>query len=180
LVVREKVSTSIDLPMSPECQHILRYSAEEAERLNQRHIGTEHLFLGILREESCAAAQVLSRRGMKLDELREVLARTPAELPELPTPATAEMRPLLSFMLHHPKLPETGVVREAETAKAIATAVWRGLYGPAAIGAGDELKADLKFDVWLATGPTAAEGTLFAYILKADGRILSVGRGPAS
>ena len=41
---REKVSTSIDLPLSNECKRILAYAAEEAERLNHRHIGTEHLF----------------------------------------------------------------------------------------------------------------------------------------
>ena len=49
--IREKVSTSIDLPLSNECKRILAYAAEEAERLNHRHIGTEHLLLGILREE---------------------------------------------------------------------------------------------------------------------------------
>ena len=53
--IREKVSTSIDLPLSNECKRILAYAAEEAERLNHRHIGTEHLLLGILREEKCCS-----------------------------------------------------------------------------------------------------------------------------
>ena len=50
-IIREKVSTSIDLPLSAECKRILAYSADEAERLRHRHIGTEHLLLGILRED---------------------------------------------------------------------------------------------------------------------------------
>ncbi len=50
--IREKVSTSVDLPLSNECKRVLAYAAEEAERLSHRHIGTEHLLLGLLREES--------------------------------------------------------------------------------------------------------------------------------
>jgi ATP-dependent Clp protease ATP-binding subunit ClpC len=45
-----RVSTSVDLPLSHECRRILTYGAEEAERVRQKHIGTEHLLLGILKE----------------------------------------------------------------------------------------------------------------------------------
>ena len=45
--MREKVSTSVDLPLSHECKRVLAYGAEEAERLNHKHIGTEHLLLGL-------------------------------------------------------------------------------------------------------------------------------------
>ena len=48
--IREKVSTSVDLPLSNECKRVLAYAAEEAERLSHKHIGTEHLLLGLLRE----------------------------------------------------------------------------------------------------------------------------------
>ena len=75
LTVREKVSVSLDLPLSNECRRILAYAAEEAERLNHRHIGVEHLLLGVLRKEDCLAAQVLSRHGVKLDLLRRTLAK---------------------------------------------------------------------------------------------------------
>src|SRR5213595_815628 len=74
--IREKVSTSIDLPLSSECKRILAYAAEEAERLNHRHIGTEHLLLGILREEKCVAAEILHERGLRLNAIREELARS--------------------------------------------------------------------------------------------------------
>jgi kynurenine formamidase len=75
LTVREKVSVSLDLPLSNECRRILACAAEEAERLNHRYIGVEHLLLGVLREEKCVAAQVLSRHGLKLEVMRHNLAK---------------------------------------------------------------------------------------------------------
>src|ERR1019366_7189474 len=44
--IREKVSTSVDLPLSNECKRVLAYAADEAMQLTHRHIGTEHLLLG--------------------------------------------------------------------------------------------------------------------------------------
>src|SRR5919106_3491850 len=91
--IREKVSTSIDLPLSNECKRILAYAAEEAERLNHRHIGTEHLLLGILREEKCVAAEILHERGLRLNAIREELARSVVDRQTLVKPKET---PLLS------------------------------------------------------------------------------------
>src|SRR6476619_6606476 len=77
--IREKVSTSVDLPLSNECKRVLAYAAEEAERLSHRHIGTEHLLSGLLREEKCFAAEILHERGLRLSTIREELARTTQE-----------------------------------------------------------------------------------------------------
>src|SRR2546422_8300957 len=77
--IREKVSTSVDLPLTHECKRVLAYGTEEAERLSQKHIGTEHLLLGLLREEKCFAAEVLHERGLRLSAIREELARSPSE-----------------------------------------------------------------------------------------------------
>jgi ATP-dependent Clp protease ATP-binding subunit ClpC len=77
--IREKVSTSVDLPLSNECKRVLAYAAEEAERLSHKHIGTEHLLLGLLREEKCFAAEILHERGLRLSAVREELARTSQE-----------------------------------------------------------------------------------------------------
>jgi ATP-dependent Clp protease ATP-binding subunit ClpC len=77
--IREKVSTSVDLPLSNECKRVLAYAAEEAERLSHKHIGTEHLLLGLLREEKCFAAEILHERGLRLSSVREELARTTQE-----------------------------------------------------------------------------------------------------
>ena len=77
--IREKVSTSVDLPLSNECKRVLAYAAEEAERLGHNHIGTEHLLLGLLREEKSFAAEILQERGLKLAGIREELARVTQE-----------------------------------------------------------------------------------------------------
>jgi ATP-dependent Clp protease ATP-binding subunit ClpC len=76
-VMREKTSTSVDLPLSNESKRVLAYAAEEAERLAHKHIGTEHLLLGLLREEQCFAAHILTKRDVRLDHVREELARQP-------------------------------------------------------------------------------------------------------
>src|SRR5215469_1058145 len=60
--IREKVSTSVDLPLSNESKRVLAYAAEEAEGLGHRHIGTEHVLLGLVREERCFAAKLLRER----------------------------------------------------------------------------------------------------------------------
>src|SRR5262249_12407135 len=77
MTVKEKVDTSVDLPLSNECKRILAYTAEEAERLNSANIGPEHLLRGMLREEKSMAAQVLYGHGLKLAVIREELARDP-------------------------------------------------------------------------------------------------------
>ena len=77
--VREKVSTSVDLPLSQECKRVLACAAEEAERLAHKHIGTEHLLLGLLREEKSFAAEILHERGLRLSTIREELGRVQSE-----------------------------------------------------------------------------------------------------
>jgi uncharacterized protein (TIGR02246 family) len=70
---RERISTSVEVPLTVECKRILNLAAEEAERLGSKHVGTEHLLLGILREEKCFAASLLHERGLTLTGLREGL-----------------------------------------------------------------------------------------------------------
>jgi len=159
---REKVSTSIDLPLSNECKRILAYAAEEAVRLNHRHIGTEHLLLGILREEKCVAAEILHERGLRLNAIREDLARSLM---------SAVMPPEMGR-----ELPKSGVVPDADTAKRIAEALWIPQYGADTVASQAPIQAELKFNVWIVTGSSSTEAPLFAFILQADGRILSVGR----
>ncbi len=66
---KEKISTSVELPLSSETKRILVYAHEESESLNHRHIGTEHLLLGLLREKESLAAQVLHEHGLRLETL---------------------------------------------------------------------------------------------------------------
>jgi hypothetical protein len=72
---REKVSTSVDMPLSPACKATLKYAVEEADRFQHRHIGTEHLLLGLLRVERSLAAKLLAEAGFNILELREELRR---------------------------------------------------------------------------------------------------------
>jgi enamine deaminase RidA (YjgF/YER057c/UK114 family) len=74
MTVRKKVAASVEIPFSAEMHRILHFAAEEADRLLDRAIGTEHLVLGILREEQCAAASVLTEHGIRLDALRDQVA----------------------------------------------------------------------------------------------------------
>ena len=67
----QSVSTSVDLPISHECKRALAYGAEESERLHHKHIGTEHLLMGLLREKECFAAQLLGEAGVTLDSVRQ-------------------------------------------------------------------------------------------------------------
>jgi ATP-dependent Clp protease ATP-binding subunit ClpA len=70
-----KSATSVDLPLTHESKRILAYASDEAERLRHQHIGTEHLFLGILRESGSHAAKMLSSRGVDIQTVREAIAR---------------------------------------------------------------------------------------------------------
>ena len=58
---------------TPILKNALRCAQEEAKKLGHNYVGTEHLLLGILRESSCAAAQVLVNIGSKLEDVREAV-----------------------------------------------------------------------------------------------------------
>src|SRR6266852_868086 len=74
-LLRERIPTSVELPLAPETKRVLAFSHEESDRLQHRHIGTEHLLLGLLREERSMAAQILFERGLRLNAVRDEIAR---------------------------------------------------------------------------------------------------------
>jgi hypothetical protein len=76
--IRKKVSTSADLPVSNESKRVLAYAAEESARLRQTSIGSEHLFLGLLREDRSFAADLLHASGLRLDEARIEISKWPS------------------------------------------------------------------------------------------------------
>jgi bifunctional DNase/RNase len=86
------------LPQKPRAKKVIEYAMEEARDLNHNYVGTEHILLGLLRENGGVAAQVLMNLGLKLDEVRaEILAllgypeRHTANAAE--SPATGHERP---------------------------------------------------------------------------------------
>jgi ATP-dependent Clp protease ATP-binding subunit ClpC len=75
--VRQRVEGRVDIPLSGVSKRVLFCAMEEADRLSSQHIGTEHLLLGLLREENCLAAELLNEGGVRLASAREELMRTP-------------------------------------------------------------------------------------------------------
>jgi ATP-dependent Clp protease ATP-binding subunit ClpC len=59
------------LPHTPRAKKVLEYSMEEARNLNHNYVGTEHVLLGLLREQEGVAAQVLMNLSLKLEDVRE-------------------------------------------------------------------------------------------------------------
>jgi ATP-dependent Clp protease ATP-binding subunit ClpC len=59
------------LPQTPRAKKVIEYSIEEARNLNHNYVGTEHLLLGLLREQEGVAAQVLMNLSLKLEDVRE-------------------------------------------------------------------------------------------------------------
>lgn len=59
------------LPFTPRAKKVLELALEEANNLGHNYIGTEHLLLGLLRENESVAAQVLVNLSLKLEDVRE-------------------------------------------------------------------------------------------------------------
>ena len=70
----ERISTSVEIPLTTECQKALKLASEEAQRLAHRHIGTEHVLLGIIGVEGSLAAKLLRARGLRAATVREKIA----------------------------------------------------------------------------------------------------------
>ncbi len=85
---RERISTSVEVPLTEESKKVLVLAAEESERLGHRYVGPEHVLVGLLRVEGSLAAKLLRERGLKAPAIREQLAKAPAS----GSPKTASFR----------------------------------------------------------------------------------------
>src|SRR4029453_14460782 len=56
----ERTPKPVEIPFAPSAKRSLQFAAEEADRLRHNYIGTEHLLLGLLREEQSVAASALA------------------------------------------------------------------------------------------------------------------------
>ncbi|HMD50415.1 MAG TPA: Clp protease N-terminal domain-containing protein [Bryobacteraceae bacterium] len=68
---REKISTSVDLPLTDEAKQVLLHAIEESESMHSEHVETYHLMLGLLRQEQSLAFQILRERGVTADQVRD-------------------------------------------------------------------------------------------------------------
>jgi hypothetical protein len=66
------------IPFTPRAKKVLQLSRQEAANLGSGHIATEHILLGLIREDSGVAAQVLTRLGADHGRLREQVGRLAA------------------------------------------------------------------------------------------------------
>ncbi len=81
-------ATGPDLPYTSRAKKVLELAMGEARELNHSYVGTEHLLLGLLREEKGIAAQVLTDAGVNLDAARaETLRLLGTEMPQTGTAA---------------------------------------------------------------------------------------------
>ena len=75
--IGEPIKGPCDLPLSGTSKRALSYAAKEADGLSSFRISTEHLLLGLLREQKCFAAEYLHEHGVRVASVREELKRAP-------------------------------------------------------------------------------------------------------
>jgi Protein of unknown function (DUF3738)/Clp amino terminal domain, pathogenicity island component len=85
------IDTSVEIPFSENVKQVFEYTAEEASILLHRHVGTEHLLLGLLRLERGLAFDILREQGLSLAPVRDALV--------IHVSATAPTPPLIARML---------------------------------------------------------------------------------
>src|SRR5947199_7197350 len=122
-----------DLPYTSRAKKVLEFAMSEARELNHRYVGTEHLLLGVLREEKGIGAQVLTDAGVTLETARSEVLRVLGQRSEAssatpPVPYTPDARASLQLALQEahglkaaslgPELLLLGVLRVILTAPA--------------------------------------------------------------
>ncbi len=75
IVLKERIPQSSELHLSAITKRILFYANEESRQLKNRHIGPEHLLLGLVREEKSIAAEILFGYGLRLHDVRDEMTR---------------------------------------------------------------------------------------------------------
>lgn len=62
-----------EIPFTPRAKKVLELSVEESQQLNAQYIGTEHILLGLIREEEGMAGKILSNLGLTLPLVRDTV-----------------------------------------------------------------------------------------------------------
>jgi ATP-dependent Clp protease ATP-binding subunit ClpC len=93
-----------DFPLSNTSKRILAYTAEEADKLASRPIGTEHLLLGLLREKKSDVPQALAKVGIDLRSARNRIRKDrglpiPDREPDDKETSLRPLRPFAAFAL---------------------------------------------------------------------------------
>ncbi|MDP2866600.1 MAG: Clp protease N-terminal domain-containing protein, partial [Elusimicrobiota bacterium] len=78
-----------EIPFTPRAKKVLEYAVEEAQHMSHSYIGTEHILLGLIREEEGVAARVLENLGLKLETVREEVLSILGEMEQKDSPKEA-------------------------------------------------------------------------------------------
>jgi ATP-dependent Clp protease ATP-binding subunit ClpC len=76
-----------EIPFTPRAKKVLELAVEEAQNMGHNYVGTEHLLLGLIREEEGVAARVLENLGVRLDVVREEVISLLGEGQQGPAPS---------------------------------------------------------------------------------------------
>lgn len=72
---KENLEGEVVLPYSPRARQIMSYAADEARRLNSPLIGTEHILLGLLRDENILSSQIMKNLNLSLSKVRQTISK---------------------------------------------------------------------------------------------------------
>ncbi len=97
----EQISTSIELPLTADAKQTLHFAVEEAERLGHKHVGTEHLLLGLLRADKSVAAIILNAQGVTLSDFRTSLTRQGLGRATMPSDVMSRVTEDATIILQH-------------------------------------------------------------------------------
>ncbi len=75
IVLREKIPQSAELHLASSTKKVLAFAGEESDRLRNKHIGVEHILLGVLRQEDSIAAEILYQFGVRISDVREKITQ---------------------------------------------------------------------------------------------------------
>ena len=68
-----------EIPFTPRAKKVLEFSVEESQLLNSEYIGTEHILLGLIREEEGMAGKILGNLGLSLTLVRDTVVNSVGE-----------------------------------------------------------------------------------------------------
>jgi ATP-dependent Clp protease ATP-binding subunit ClpC len=129
-----------EVPLNQEARSCLNFALDEARKMNHTYIGTEHLLLGLLREERGVACQVLQSLGMDLELVRNETIRllggdkaTGQQRPRTKTPALDYFSRDLTQLAREDKL-DPIIGRDKEIERVIQILARRKKNNPVLIG----------------------------------------------
>ncbi len=84
-----RLAASVDMPLSPNAKRVLEIAADESQKLNHHYIGTNHLLIGIIKEEKSVASQILADLGISVDQAIALIEEN------ITSPEPADLEPTL-------------------------------------------------------------------------------------